>query len=88
MRLYPIADRVPTIEKLRLGCRRSPFGFVSQDDLRAVYNYEKRNPKKGEWFLSGAIPEAYRARSDMDCRFSIARLVRVRTVKFEEIVQQ
>jgi hypothetical protein len=36
---------------------------------------EKRIPRKGEWYLSGAIIEAYRAANDLSCEFYIARLV-------------
>jgi len=33
---------------------------------------DKRAPKKGELFISGAIPQAYRATSDMDEEYYIA----------------
>ncbi len=33
---------------------------------------EFRAPKKGEWFVSGAIPEAYRALRDMEQEYHIA----------------
>jgi hypothetical protein len=36
-------------------------------------------PKKGEWYLSGAIPEGYRAKNDLLSAFYICRLVRVET---------
>lgn len=32
---------------------------------------EKRAPRAGEYFLSGAIPEVYRASSDLDVPFHI-----------------
>lgn len=41
---------------------------------------EFRIPKKGEWFISGAIPEGYIAKSNgMKQEYNIARLVRVKT---------
>lgn len=44
-------------------------------NLRARYAGEYRAPKKGEWFLSGAIVEAYRASVDMNTAYHIAELV-------------
>lgn len=42
---------------------------------RALYEIiGKRAPKRGEWFVSGAIPQAYLARADMpDSVYHIAR---------------
>lgn len=34
---------------------------------------EKRPPRKDEWYLSGAIPAAYRARADLDTAYLIMR---------------
>lgn len=42
---------------------------------KAVWTGEKRPPKKGEWFLSGAIVEAYRAKADISTPMHIAKLV-------------
>lgn len=42
---------------------------------RAVYMGEKRPPKRGEWYLSGAIVEAYYAPNDLSTPFHIAALV-------------
>lgn len=36
---------------------------------------EMREPRKGEWFLSGAIIEAYRAQNDLSSAYNIAKLV-------------
>ena len=36
---------------------------------------EKRCPKAGEWYVSGAIPEGYRAEKDLSSPCMIARLV-------------
>ncbi len=37
---------------------------------------EKRCPKKGEYYLSGAIVEAYLAPNDLSTEFYIAKLVK------------
>lgn len=55
-------------------------------EVRAVSCYSKRPPKKGEWYLSGAIPVAHRARANLTDEFWIYRLVRVKEVMTYEIV--
>lgn len=45
-------------------------------DAKARMTGEYRAPKKGEWFLSGATPEAYQAPTDMPGQeYQILRLV-------------
>lgn len=51
----------------------------------AVWTGEKRPPRKGEWYLSGAIVEAYRAPNDLTTPFHIARVV---TVKIETAIRE
>lgn len=41
---------------------------------------EFRPPRKGEWYLSGAIVEAYQARADLTTSFHIAKVVKTKTV--------
>lgn len=43
--------------------------------VRAMWTGEKRPPKRGEWFLSGAIVEAYKAPNDLTHPHLIAVLV-------------
>jgi hypothetical protein len=43
--------------------------------VRAVSTRESRPPRKGEWYLSGAVVEAYKAPSDLPAVHRIARLV-------------
>lgn len=47
---------------------------------------EFRNPKAGEWFISGAIPEGYRASRDLSTPYDIGRLVQTRTRTITEKV--
>ena len=54
-------------------------------EVMATPTGEFREPKKGEWFLSGAVIEAYQAESDATTKYYIARLVRVRKVITEVI---
>jgi hypothetical protein len=66
--LYPIAEG----ETLPTGMARSA--------TMARWSGEVRCPRKGEWFLSGAIVEAYRAPNDLTMGYHIARLVQGRMV--------
>ena len=43
----------------------------------AKWTGEKRCPKKGEWYLSGAIIEAYRALNDLGSAYHIAKVYEV-----------
>ena len=63
--LYPIADR--------WGLADLPN--PKRADIRARWTGEKRPPKVGEWFLSGAIVEAYQARGNHRDDAHIAELV-------------
>lgn len=56
-------------------------------NVKAVFTGEKRCPKKGEWYLGGAIVTAYRAPNDLSTVFHIARLVKVETKTVETIVE-
>jgi hypothetical protein len=60
--LYPIADGEPIP------------GDGKRHLTRAEWTGEHRPPRRGEWFLSGAIPEAYLARHDQYGPALIARL--------------
>ena len=48
--------------------------------FRAVPTGEKRAPKTGEWYLSGAIVAAYRAGGGLTSEYMIAKLVKVERV--------
>ena len=60
--------------------------YVANPNKRAVRTGEQRPPKKGEWYLSGAIPEAYQAPNDLSSPFHILRLVNVRIIPAHEEV--
>lgn len=48
--------------------------------IKAVMIGRIRPPLKGEWYLSGAVPLAYRAPNDLTTSYHIMKLVRVETV--------
>ena len=77
-KLYPLADRVP--EEIREQLDPSRRNFL-ESSLRARWNGEFRAPKKGEWYLSGAIIAAYRARADfIDLKYHLAEIVETELV--------
>jgi len=51
-------------------------------NIKAVMIGEFRSPKQNEWYISGAIPEAYRAYTDYneESKYQIAKLVRTKTI--------
>lgn len=75
---FPLVDRVPGAD----------YGVLSLMGIqyRAKLLGEYREPKAGEWYISGAIPEAYRAKGDYKSKYQIAVLIKVRKVEyFEEV---
>jgi len=75
---YPISDR-PTVQEMKqLGLDTSFNSRYGHRNVYAEYIGEKREPKKGEWYLSGAIATAYRAPNNLSTIFHIARLIRVK----------
>jgi hypothetical protein len=74
--LYPIGDRLSHAEGTKLDLPKVSGCFITSS-VFAVYTGEKRCPKKGEWFLSGAIIKAYKAFNDMNTECPIAILVTV-----------
>lgn len=64
-------------------------GHYGEHDLRGQAIGEFRPPRKGEWYISGAIPAVYRASNDLNTDYHIAHIVRVKTttVVVERIVE-
>ena len=56
--------------------------------IKAILTNQFREPMKGEWYLSGAIPEAYRAINDLSTKYRILKLVLVRQTVKEEIIKE
>jgi len=52
--------------------------FPEKKKHAAIATKEKRPPKKGEWYLSGAMVEAYRAPNDLLIPYHIAKIVRTK----------
>lgn len=79
---YPLGDRHPAH-------KFPPFVNIELEGssgknkkLKAQWDGQPRRcPKKGEWYLSGAIITAYRAPNDLSDEFHIARIVEVEEKK-------
>ena len=83
-KLFPLADMdYPYLTE------RQALGLIPGSSVklyvRAKATGEFREPKAGEWYLSGAIVEAYRAPYDLtNSQYYIAKLVRVKMVEVRE----
>lgn len=91
-KFYPVMDRIPFEDKERLELPKTnehggqrfyapvPSLGMGVNGVHAQWDGNPRRcPKKGEWYLSGSIVEAYRAPNDLATPFHIARLVRTKT---------
>lgn len=63
--LFPMCDYVHGLKK---------------GEYRIQATGEFRPPKKGEWYISGAIPAGYYAPNDLNASHYIGQLVEVRVV--------
>lgn len=57
---YPLADYHPAMRE--------------HQNVKAVWTGEMRPPRQGEWYLSGAIIEAYKAPNDLTTPYHIAKI--------------
>lgn len=96
---YPLCDTPTREDTESLGLSRSEvtgplpsFGGGAtvkgtRRQIKAVWTGEKRCPRKGEWYLSGARIGAYRAPNDLSTEFHIARLIQTKTVRVETEIE-
>jgi len=56
-------------------------------NIRAKVTGEYREPRKGEWYISGARPQAYKAPNDLNTKFMVAVLVKV-DIKTKTIITE
>ena len=81
-RTYPLGDTPTSAETRGADFNDRYAGSTIHEGSRsfkAVMIGRPRPPKKGEWYLSGAAPMAYRAPNDLTSSYHIMKLVRVRT---------
>lgn len=73
--LYPLRDR-----PVELGRRVERRGLTYENVSARWDGNPPRCPKKGQWYLSGAVIEAYRAPNDLTTPFHMAELVETERV--------
>jgi len=59
-----------------------------QQNFKAIKTGEYRAPKKGEWYLSGAIPEAWKAKNDLSSKYFILKIVKVEKLTTYRIIEE
>ena len=70
---YPVIDLVPGYPKRTY----DPTGNIVVAGIAGKWTGERRLRKAGEYYISGAIPQVYRAPNDLSHKHAIARLVRL-----------
>lgn len=86
--MFPLAEDPLQAECDALGISRWPMMHKKKKDglqLRAILTGEERAPNQNEWYLSGAIPEAYRAPYSLTQVFHICKLVLVQVTTVREV---
>lgn len=83
-RLYPVGDSLNFEERKALNIDIGSSVFLHSigthpKGVAVIRTGVFRCPKKGEWYISGAIPAGYRAPNDLSTMFHIGRLVKVKT---------
>ena len=80
--------------KFNTDCKLHMGELYPLDDNRAagkdragLWTGEKRSPKRGEWYISGAIPTCYCALNDLTTSYAIARVVTFRLTTSIEVSQ-
>ena len=87
---YPVVDCIPYEQRKTLGLDANvpmPSIGLGLRGVHGVWTGEKRCPRKGEWYLSGAYIETYLAKNDLSTPYHIARLVRTKTKTVTSIVE-
>lgn len=87
LKYYRLAE-YPTVEECKqLG--EFPRRHRSNSNIRAVSTDDHRPPRKGEWYLSGATPLAWRAPNDLPVPtpYRILRLVNTEVLMSRRITK-
>ena len=94
---YPLGDSLTREEKKHFDMRLDAYLMRGIDPnnahirdgyfVVAVTTNECRPPKRGEWYLSGANPCAYRAPNDLSSAYWICKLVKIEKKTTVELVE-
>jgi hypothetical protein len=83
MHTFPLAD-MPSLDEFLALDLDPKYGHKH---IAAVPACQFRPPRKGEWYLSGAIPMAYKAPNDLDTSYAILYLARIETVTTTNVLK-
>lgn len=80
MKTYPIKDFIPSQDIKQLTGRdnltqQEMKKYLMVLPIQGKLTGEFRCPKKGDWYLSGAIPAVYRAPNDLSTKYHICKLI-------------
>lgn len=84
-RLFELADHISAAELDSLHITNKLQRLRWRGHVRAKSTGEFRAPRRGEWYISGSAPQAWRAFNDLETAYNIAVLVHVETVTREII---
>ena len=88
VKIYSLGDFMENSEAERLEIDRWAGHAFQYKNIGAIRTGDFREPKKGEWFLSGARPCAYKAPNDLSEKYHIAELVKYKTIEIKGIVKR
>lgn len=79
------------VSKYNIGDAMTKFYPVVGSDnknIKAISAGDFREPKRGEYYLSGAYVEAYKANNDLMTKYYIARLVEVEKTYSKTLIKK
>lgn len=83
MKFFPLGDNLSFKERklFNVSLKETNCSIFSNPNdgfhMKAVRTEEFRAPRRGEWYLSGARPTAYKAPNDFSSQYRIMRLIKV-----------
>jgi hypothetical protein len=83
VKYYLLGDRIPDITNQE---QRNYMAKFTVGAGASGMGIEFRCPKKGEWYLSGAIPVAYCAPNDFTTAYHIMKIVKIKRYEVIEEV--
>lgn len=84
MTTYPLGDSLNSEERKRFNLTLNQgisIDILPCKYVQAIQTNEFRKPRKGDWYLSGAIPKAYKAENDLPSEYRIMQLIEVEREK-------
>ena len=72
--------------KIKTSKKPYPIADIYKNNIGAVRTGEKRCPMAGEYYLSGAIPCAYKALNNLSTEYHIVKPVLFREIVTYEII--